>query len=85
MTAAEDPDPLRRHEEQLTEISARIVALVRQFIEEERILATARQSAGLPRTDLSRENEMVRYYADELKTGGANLALTLLLMRRGRG
>ncbi|MET8563536.1 chorismate mutase [Streptomyces flaveolus] len=84
MNAGEDLDSLRRREEHLAEISARIVALVRQFIEEERILATAREGAGLPRTDLSRENEMVRYYAGELEAGGANLALTLLLMRRGR-
>ncbi|MEU3985772.1 chorismate mutase [Streptomyces sp. NPDC026672] len=84
MDAREDSDALRRREERLAEISARIVGLVHEFIDEERILAAAREAAGLPRTDLSRENEMVRYYAGQLTSGGANLALTLLLMRRGR-
>ncbi|MYZ39190.1 hypothetical protein [Streptomyces sp. MnatMP-M17] len=70
-----------RSQDRLAEIDARIVQLIRQRIEEEHLLADARRAAGLPRTDLSRENETVRYYDQELKTCGANLALLLLVMR----
>ncbi|MDG9701999.1 hypothetical protein [Streptomyces sp. DH37] len=84
MRTSDGRDGWRRHEERLAEINVRIVALIRQFTEQECLLADARKAAGLSRTDLSRENEMVRYYAEELDGHGADLALLLLVMRRGR-
>ncbi|MCE4941635.1 MULTISPECIES: hypothetical protein [Streptomyces] len=78
---AADQDP-ERHGERLRELDRDIIRLIQLRVREDRLLQGARRTAGLPRTDLARENAVLRGYREALGPAGAQLALLLIGMTR---
>ncbi|GAB2922645.1 chorismate mutase [Streptomyces mayteni] len=65
-------------------LDARIIELVRERVGVSEGIQHARIAAGGRRVQLTRENEILRRYHEQLGEPGTRLAMTLLELCRGR-
>ncbi|GAA1920592.1 chorismate mutase [Streptomyces sodiiphilus] len=71
--------------DRIDDLDARIIALVRERMSVSAEIQNARIASGGRRVNLTREMEVLRTYGDALgRSGGTQLAMTLLELSRGR-
>ncbi|MFF2807170.1 hypothetical protein ACFVT2_08295 [Streptomyces sp. NPDC058000] len=75
-------EDVEQHRERLRELDGDLIRLIRLRVREDRLLQGARRAAGFARTDLARENAVLRGYREALGPAGAQLALLLIGMTR---
>ncbi|MFE6699267.1 hypothetical protein [Streptomyces sp. NPDC057718] len=75
--------PIDQAHRRLAELDDAVIDAIHARIEAQGDLIALRRAAGLPETELARENEVLRRYNEALGSAGTTLAL--LLLERGRG
>ncbi|MFI9367022.1 chorismate mutase [Kitasatospora sp. NPDC053057] len=78
------PSRVDERQDELSELDRSLIRMIRRRAELVGEIEALRRAAGLPRTELTRENRMLKEYQSGLGRPGVRLALLLLELARHR-